>query len=304
MPRKWAAICLLIVVVFGDRRRELREVATASSSSTAFKPRRGSSEGDSRRTAPGAANWGKGYLLPSPEQLICCWARGDKNKVRRKPKTKSIRHRVFQSVSTMAAMVVLLLLGLLQFAVPGLAQIPPSGTVKIENITYAGSGCPPGSTSSLLSLDGQAVNIKFSEYRAFTPGSPDDRRKNCQVAINLRFPTGFTFTLRDVTFRGYGQFDEGVRGSLATSYYLSGIPGTVRVLRDLPPPVADNFNFTDEFSSFLYAQCDGTVMINVNSEARVVPPPPPNNTYVGLITVDSQDLSLTQTLGLSWRSCP
>ncbi|GBG77866.1 hypothetical protein CBR_g25798 [Chara braunii] len=198
----------------------------------------------------------------------------------------------------MAAMVVLLLLGLLQLAVPGLAQIPPSGTVKIENSTYAGSGCPPGSNKILLVQDGQAVIVMFSKYRALTPGTPDDRRTNCQVAISLSFPTGFMFTLRNVTFRGYSQFGEGVNGSLAASCYSSEIEGTVGPLRNLPTQEEGDFTFTEESPSFIYPKCNSTsVVINIDSEASVVPPPPPGNNNQGLIGFYSL------SFGLSWQSC-
>eukprot|EP00244_Chara_vulgaris_P001786 TRINITY_DN1293_c0_g3_i2.p1 TRINITY_DN1293_c0_g3~~TRINITY_DN1293_c0_g3_i2.p1 ORF type:complete len:211 (-),score=12.59 TRINITY_DN1293_c0_g3_i2:485-1096(-) len=203
----------------------------------------------------------------------------------------------------MSAMVVLLLLGLLQLVVPGLAENPPSDTVKIVRFTYAGSGCPPGTAEGIISADGAALTVIFSKYTASTPGSPADRRKNCQVNAELSYPTGFTFTLGTVTFRGYAQLEEGVNGTLAASYYLTGSPGTVRTNRYLPSPSENNFEYTDEFATFIYQPCDRPpVALNINSEARVVPPlPPPNR--AGLITVDSQDLKLTQLFLLRWKKC-
>ncbi|GBG77856.1 hypothetical protein CBR_g25787 [Chara braunii] len=204
----------------------------------------------------------------------------------------------------MAAMVVLLFLGLFQLAVPGLAQSPPSGTVKIQGFTYGGTGCPPGSAAGAISADGKALTLIFSNYTVLTLGNPADRRKNCQVAVNLSYPVGFTFTLGAVTFRGYASFEEGVTGALAAAYYMSGVPGTVRVLHNLPPPANGDFEITDQFALFLFAQCgESTVMLNINSEARVVAPLPPNNNKKGLITVDTQDLKLEQQFGLRWKSC-
>ncbi|GBG77870.1 hypothetical protein CBR_g25802 [Chara braunii] len=215
-----------------------------------------------------------------------------------------MRHRLFQSVSTMAAMVVLLMLGLLQLALPGLAQSPPPGTVKIEDFVYAGTGCPPGSAGGIISLTGKQLTVAFSAYNVSTPGSPAGRRKNCQVAVSLSFPAGFTFTLVIVTFRGFAEFQEGVQGTLVASYYLAGIEQTERVVKNLPPPVRDNFNFTDSFPAFIYPQCNSTsVLLNINSEARVVPPPPPMNNNEGVINVDAQDLALIQQFSLTWRSC-
>ncbi|GBG85149.1 hypothetical protein CBR_g39715 [Chara braunii] len=242
--------------------------------------------------------------------VICCHrrnsssvaGRGDKSKVRRKAKTKRIRHRLFQSVSTMAAMVVLLLLVLLQLAVPGLAQSPASGTVTIANFKYGGTGCPPGSADGLISEDGQTLTVIYSKYTVFTPGRLEDRRKLCQVAVNLIYPEGLTFTLGTVTFRGYAQFEEDVTGAVAAAYYFA--EGTVRAVHNMPPPVEGNFEFTDKFVDLVFAPCGSTtVKLNINSEARVVPPPPPKNNNTGLITVDSTDLSFRQIFSLTWNAC-
>ncbi|GBG77869.1 hypothetical protein CBR_g25801 [Chara braunii] len=204
----------------------------------------------------------------------------------------------------MAAMVVLLMLGLLQLALPGLAQSPPPGAVKIEKFGYAGTGCPPGSADGIISSTGKELTVLFSAYTVSTPGSLADRRKNCQVAVSLSFPAGFTFTLVTVTFRGYAEFQEGVQGTLVASYYLAGTEQTESVVKNLPPPVRDNFTITDSFPAFIYPQCNSTsVLLNINSEARVVPPPPPLNNNEGVINVDAQDLALVQQFGLSWKIC-
>ncbi|GBG89373.1 hypothetical protein CBR_g49164 [Chara braunii] len=198
----------------------------------------------------------------------------------------------------MAAMVVLLLLGLLQLAVPGLAQSPPPGTVTMESFTYSGSGCPPGSFLGAVSSDGMTFTGLLNNHTAFTPGSPDDQVKKCQVAVRLTYPTGFVFALETVTFQGYAQFQEGVQCSLEAGSFFSGIPGTVRTLRYLPPPVDDNFQFTDAFATFLYAPCGSDSMtLNVYSEVRVVPPPPPRNFSSGFIDIASQDFHLR------WKTC-
>ncbi|GBG85142.1 hypothetical protein CBR_g39708 [Chara braunii] len=223
-------------------------------------------------------------MLPSPEQLVCCWARRDNSKVRRKARTESIRHRRFQSVSTMAAMVVPLLLGLLHLAVAGLAQSPPPGTVQIESFTYSGSGCPPGS----VSFDEPMLTVIFSSD---APEGRRHRRKNCQLEFRLSYPTGFVFTLERVTFRGYAQFEQGAKASLATEYSLSGIPESVRVVRNLPPPVEGNFEFTEQFNTFIYPPCSSdSVLFIIKFQARV-PPPPSSITDVSLQFV------------LRWKKC-
>ncbi|GBG89375.1 hypothetical protein CBR_g49166 [Chara braunii] len=136
----------------------------------------------------------------------------------------------------MAAMVVMLLLGLLQLAVSGLAQSPPPGTLETDNVESAGTGCPPGSLELDISPD-RIPSYGFKTFTVFTPGGPADRLKNCQVSVDLRYPNGSTFALGTATFRVSAQLEEGVTGSLAASYYFSSTRGTARSSRSLPPPV-------------------------------------------------------------------
>ncbi|GBG85215.1 hypothetical protein CBR_g39781 [Chara braunii] len=218
---------------------------------------------------------------------------------------KRIRHTVFESVSTMAAMVVVLLLGLLQLAVPGLAQSPPSGTVQIESWTYSGTGCPFGSLELVISPDGIS-SLGFTKFTVFTPGRPADQRKNCQVGVSLSYPAGFTFSVTTVEFRGSAQFEGGVKGGLRAGYYFVGFPGTVRSSRSLPPPVEGNFEFSDSFATSVYAPC-GTesALLNVLFEATVVPPLPPKNNNKALVVLNNKG-SITVTnagFGLLWKKC-
>ncbi|GBG85141.1 hypothetical protein CBR_g39707 [Chara braunii] len=197
----------------------------------------------------------------------------------------------------MAAMVVLLLLGILQLAVPGLAQSPPSGTVRVESLTYSGSGCPPGSAEGALSPDGIGLTVLFAQFKALTPGSPDDPVKKCQLAVKLIYPTGFTFTVESVASVGGVVFEDAVKGSLEVGYFFPE-SGTVRTLRELPPPPEGDFHFDDGFSTLIYAPCGSeSTSLNVYSEVKVVPPRPPSDNNGGSIDIDNQSFTLR------WKPC-
>ncbi|GBG89384.1 hypothetical protein CBR_g49175 [Chara braunii] len=274
-----------------------KEIAEGSTLAAVVKERE--LNGRLQANSSGSGELGRAVSAAIAGRAHLCWARGDRSKVRRKAKTKRIRHTVFQSVSTMAAMVVLLLLALLQLAVRGLAQTPPSGTVRVESFSYSGSGCPPGSAEGALSDDG-VFSLVLPEFTVFTPGRKADLRKNCQVSVTVRYPAGFTFSVTTATFRGYAQFEEGVTGSLAAAYYFSSIPGTARFSRSLPPPVEGNFELSDSFATPVYAPCGRqSVTLGFNFEASVLPPSRPNKNNKGLITVTSQG----NRYSLLWKKC-
>ncbi|GBG66764.1 hypothetical protein CBR_g68750 [Chara braunii] len=200
----------------------------------------------------------------------------------------------------MAAMAALLLLALMQSAIHGHAPSPDPGTVKIETFSYAGDGCPPCSAEGAVSDDGPALTVMFSQYTASTDAGSSGLRKACMVTAVLSYPLGFRFHLVDVTMRGYAKMDAGVTGTIQTSYHISGVSGTTRAKRVITGAFDDNFEFTDSFAAAVYSECNTVRNLNLVSEVRVNPGNPPAS---GLLTMDSQDLRLTQVFALAWESC-
>ncbi|GBG71804.1 hypothetical protein CBR_g9213 [Chara braunii] len=201
-------------------------------------------------------------------------------------------------------MVALLLLGIFQMAAAGGAEAPPPGTVRIVGVSSNGNGCPPGSTEVILSSDLLAITAIFSKYTASTPGAVAERRKSCTLSVDLVYPTGFSYAVATVTYRGYAQLEKGVVGTLAASYYFSGVPGTVKTLRKLPSPINDNFEYTDKFVTLAYTPCDLKAPRNLNLKSEIrVTPSKSSSKAAGLITVDSKDLSLKQIFSLTWEKC-
>eukprot|EP00244_Chara_vulgaris_P013477 TRINITY_DN7716_c0_g1_i1.p1 TRINITY_DN7716_c0_g1~~TRINITY_DN7716_c0_g1_i1.p1 ORF type:complete len:202 (+),score=24.43 TRINITY_DN7716_c0_g1_i1:261-866(+) len=201
----------------------------------------------------------------------------------------------------MAAKVTLLLLAVFHMAVLGIAGGPPAGTVSIAHVSYNGNGCPSGSTEVILSSDLQSLTAIYSQYTAYTPGPVANRRRYCTVSVGLKYPTGFTFAVGTVTYRGFAQLDKGVVGTLAASYYFAGTTETAKTFRKLPSPFNNNFEFSDKFLTAVYTPCGLTAPRNLvlKSEVRVVP----KAKMSGLVTVDSQDLSLKQIFRLNWKNC-
>eukprot|EP00244_Chara_vulgaris_P013478 TRINITY_DN7716_c0_g1_i3.p1 TRINITY_DN7716_c0_g1~~TRINITY_DN7716_c0_g1_i3.p1 ORF type:complete len:202 (+),score=26.73 TRINITY_DN7716_c0_g1_i3:295-900(+) len=201
----------------------------------------------------------------------------------------------------MAAKVTLVLLALFQMAVLGIAGAPPAGTVSISYVSYNGNGCPSGTTEVVLSSDLQSLTAIYSQYTAYTPGPVANQRRYCTVTVGLKYPTGFSFAVGTVTYRGFAELEKGVVGTLAASYYFAGTPQTSKTFHKLPSPFKDNFEITDKFLTAVYTPCGLTAPRNLvlKSEVRVVP----KAKMSGLVTVDSQDLSLKQIFRLNWKNC-
>lgn len=55
------------------------------------------------------------------------------------------------------------------------------------------------------------------------PGVPiTENRKNCQLDINLQYPSGFQYSVFNADYRGYAALDANVTGTQQSTYYFSG----------------------------------------------------------------------------------
>ncbi|GBG81878.1 hypothetical protein CBR_g34062 [Chara braunii] len=176
-----------------------------------------------------------------------------------------------------------------------------AGTVKISGFKYKGDGCPQGSAEGAVSDDGEVITVMFSNYTASTDADGFCHRcPRCTVAVELSYPPGFRFHLGTVTMRGYARLDEGVSGTAKTSYYISGLPGTALAKRVITGPFDDNFEFTDQFGAVVYSKWNVVGDLNLKSDVLLKAGKPGKS---GLVTVDSQDLRLTQEFAIIWESC-
>lgn len=49
-----------------------------------------------------------------------------------------------------------------------------------------------------------------------------ENRKNCQLNINLQYPSGFQYSVLSTEFRGYADLQAGINGVQQATYYFSG----------------------------------------------------------------------------------
>ncbi|GBG87701.1 hypothetical protein CBR_g45855 [Chara braunii] len=207
---------------------------------------------------------------------------------------------VFRSSSPVAEIAVLLLLAVLQLAVNVHAGAPPPGSVKIDGFDYNGDGCPVGSVQGSISGDSKALTVMFSAFTATMDEGQQNMRKSCVVSVMLNYPPGFFFTLGTVTMRGYAKLDAGVKGTVKTSYYISALIGSGQATHVFNGQFDGNYEVTDYFLNAVASECGKIRNLNINSEVRVNPEKPPRSR---IITMDSQDLKLTQIFAVNWSSC-
>ncbi|KAK2760383.1 hypothetical protein FQN54_002453 [Arachnomyces sp. PD_36] len=181
---------------------------------------------------------------------------------------------------------------------------PNPDEVQIVGLTYGGTGCPSSTVSSILSDDRTIMTLIFDEYVASI--GPDvemtENRKNCQLNINLRYPSGFQYSIFSADYRGYAYLEEGVTGTQKSTYYFSGQLDQTSTATNWTGPYDDDFLLHDEAASTstVWSPCGENGALNINSQLRLTTTDPEAS---GQMANDSLDTSFRQVVHVKWQEC-
>ena len=200
------------------------------------------------------------------------------------------------------------LVGNLGLTMTALGNPVPEQDVEILDIVYNGSGCPLGTVAENISEDKDAFTLTFSDYIA--ESGPDARvsegRKNCQLTVSLKVPSGWQYSVGDFDYRGFIYLDRGIRAQHTTNYYFQGDANTAGFEQYIDGPRDDVYSFRESvgLESRVWSQCSSQRALNINTAVSV------RNTdkrrypsAEGVMGTDSIDGKITQKYGLKWRRC-
>jgi len=181
--------------------------------------------------------------------------------------------------------------------------IQPNPTqVYINGITYGGTGCPQGSVGSFISADKQTFTLIFDEMVASSgPGTTiTDQRKNCQLNIDLQYPSGFQYSVLNTDFRGYAYLPKATdTGVQQATYYFSGSSAQASTSTTFKGPTDGDYSVTDAipFTSTIWSPCGAALPLNINTQVRLT------GTDASQLTQDSADGKVTFVVGVQWQKC-
>ncbi|KAH7130518.1 hypothetical protein B0J11DRAFT_253963 [Dendryphion nanum] len=179
---------------------------------------------------------------------------------------------------------------------------PDPNTVYVEKVSWAGTGCPPGSTSYDLGESGTLVSLSFSKYVAATGSgqSSSDARKNCDVRITMHYPQGWSWTVASTDLRGYARIPQGCSARVGANYFFSGQQQDASGMVSFSGPVDNNYRLTSTVphDALVWSKCGVTgPLFNVNSQAIIT------CTKDAFLGVDTQDTKFEMKLHLQWKKC-
>jgi hypothetical protein len=183
----------------------------------------------------------------------------------------------------------------------------PDEQITIDVITVNGSGCPAGTAAVAVSPDNTAFTVTYSAYLAMVGvgAVPTDARKNCQMALEVLVPTGFTFAIVKADYRGYGYLEAGATATQRANYYFQGMSQTEYRSHAFKGPLDDNWQTTDEteIGSVSWAPCGERRYLNINTELRVAGGTSDTKKTTSFMQMDSADGSIKTTYHFAWREC-
>ena len=184
---------------------------------------------------------------------------------------------------------------------------PPADKIIIDLVTVNGSGCPAGTAAVAVSLDNTAFTVTYSQYMAQVGvgAKPTDIRKNCQLSIQVHVPTGFTYAIAQVDYRGYGHLEAGATGLERANYYFQGTSPTAYAIHNFTGAFDDNWQTTDlvELPAMVWAPCGELRNLNINTELRVAAGTSNPATTTSFLSMDSTDTSINTIYHFAWRQC-
>lgn len=185
---------------------------------------------------------------------------------------------------------------------------PPSGQIVIDLVTVNGSGCPKDSVAIAVSPDNTAFTVTYSKYTSQVGPkiAATDARKNCQLAVQVHVPNGFTYAIASADYRGYAYLEKGASAREQANYYFQGLSPTTYASHTFNGPMDDNWQTTDttELASLSFAPCGEKRYLNINTELRVNGGSSDTTKTTSYISMDSTDLNISTKYHFTWQKCP
>jgi hypothetical protein len=189
-----------------------------------------------------------------------------------------------------------------------------AGAFQIEEVTYAGTGCPENSAFVNVSDDGQAMTVGFDQFYSELSERVFDRQA-CDIKLKLRVPAGKSYGLFCVDFRGFASIDDEVGAELGSSYRFGSQPYAKLASLKLPNNYNDDFSLLTAINDekIQWSPCGESIELDLktvtllyaNHFGRGVPRgwQPLSPATGGLLAVDSLDGAFKMHFGIKTRNC-
>jgi hypothetical protein len=214
---------------------------------------------------------------------------------------------MLRTITAAASMLAAMAIPAPALAGPAAPAPPPDQLMIIDVVNANGSGCPLGTTALTVSPDNTAFTATYSQYTAQV--GPDagalDFRKNCQLMLDVKVPSGFTFAIASADYRGYAKLAAGAGAYEAANYYFQGNSQTTRSRHDFHGPMDSDWQRADSvgIASLNFLPCGQRRYLNINTELRVSGGWSNTRRTTSFISMDSTDAAINTVYRVAWKRC-
>jgi hypothetical protein len=184
---------------------------------------------------------------------------------------------------------------------------PPTDRLVIEIVTVNGTGCPAGTAAVAVSPDNEAFSVVYSNYLAQVGvGSrPTDFRKNCQLNLRIRVPSGFSYAIAQADYGGFASLERGATSTQRANFFFHGQSPTVYASHAFRGPFVDDWHSTDHVDdlALVYVPCGEERNLNIDTELRVAVGTSNPATTTSFMAMDSVDAAFGTSYRFSWLRC-
>ncbi len=174
--------------------------------------------------------------------------------------------------------------------------------LRLGDPQYGGTGCPVGSASVALSPDESALSILFDQYVVEAGDNVSFARKNCNIAIPIHVPQGYSYSIIGIDYRGFVGLPRNARATLNVNYFLAGGGRGVNASKTFRGPVSEDYVKTDNLGleAVVWTPCGGDTTLRANTTLLVN-----SNSFreQAMATVDSIDMQAGLIYHLQWKRC-
>ncbi|MGK5680267.1 DUF4360 domain-containing protein [Actinoplanes sp. URMC 104] len=183
----------------------------------------------------------------------------------------------------------------------------PRNQMVVNVVAANGSGCPRGSAQVTPSRDNKAFTVTYSQFTAQVGvgAKPTDFRKNCQLALDVRVPQGYTYAISRIDYRGFAHLARGAHATLTAFTYFQGESRSGMSRHTISGPADANWqrSRTMGISALSFRPCGDQRYLNVNNELRVFAGSSKTRKTTSFITMDSTDGNLDTVYHVAWKKC-
>jgi hypothetical protein len=184
--------------------------------------------------------------------------------------------------------------------------VPGPDGVTIELVTANGSGCQNNTAGVALSDDAESFTVWYFNYVVQAGGSsaPTAARKNCQLALNVRAPKGYTYAVSATEHRGYASLLDGAKATQKSSRHFQGDLQTGNTSHSLNGPYDGEWDYRDTvpINQLVFKPCDEDRNLNIYTELRL-DPGTSDPAQTNVIAMDPLEDPSGSTYHLSWKRC-